>query len=167
MPLFDLEGQPLADPWRTLGDEEPLPASSVALLVSWARLSTAPDAVAGRSAWGVSLPNTVDPHDLFALGLEPPQVIALSFPVFRDGRAYSQARLLRECLGYRGQVRATGALGRDQIPLIRRCGFDALELAADTPWLTAPLPSYPFVYQGAADGAVTIGERRRRQGGQS
>jgi len=53
-------------------------------------------------------------------------VIAIAFPKFTDGRGYSIARLLRERLGYAGELRATGDVLADQIPLLWRCGFDAL-----------------------------------------
>ena len=60
--------------------------------------------------------------------LERLQLIALAFPTFSDGRSYSAARLLRERLGYRGELRATGDVLADQIPLMRRCGFDSFEV---------------------------------------
>ena len=55
-------------------------------------------------------------------------LIALAFPKFSDGRSYSAARLLRERLSYRGELRATGDVLADQIPLMRRCGFDSFEV---------------------------------------
>src|SRR4029077_19883403 len=51
-------------------------------------------------------------------------LIALAFPSFRDGRAYSQARLLRERYGFRGELRATGDILRDQFLFLLRAGFD-------------------------------------------
>jgi uncharacterized protein (DUF934 family) len=62
--------------------------------------------------------------DLPYLGL-----IALEFPRFTDGRAYSLARMLRQTHGYGGELRARGDVLRDQIKLLLRAGFDALELA--------------------------------------
>ena len=55
------------------------------------------------------------------------KLVVLNFPKFTDGRAYSQARLLRERLGYTGELRATGAVLRDQLPFLLRCGFDSFE----------------------------------------
>jgi phosphoadenosine phosphosulfate reductase len=55
-------------------------------------------------------------------------VIALDFPKFSDGRAFSTARLLREKLGYAGELRAVGDVLADQIPLMRRVGFDTFEV---------------------------------------
>ena len=55
-------------------------------------------------------------------------LIALDFPKFSDGRAYSTARLLREKHGYAGELRAVGNVLADQIPLMRRVGFDSFEV---------------------------------------
>ncbi|MDX2204853.1 MAG: DUF934 domain-containing protein [Hyphomicrobiaceae bacterium] len=55
-------------------------------------------------------------------------VIALSFPKFSDGRAFSTAALLRDRHGYRGELRAVGNVLNDQIPLMRRVGFDSFEV---------------------------------------
>lgn len=52
--------------------------------------------------------------------------ISIAFPAFTDGRGYSTARLLVERLGYQGELRAEGDILHDQIPLMRRCGFNAL-----------------------------------------
>lgn len=52
--------------------------------------------------------------------------IAVAFPAFTDGRGYSTARLVRERLGYGGELRAVGDVLHDQIPFMWRCGFDAL-----------------------------------------
>ena len=84
-------------------------------------------------------------------------LIELDFPRFRDGRSYSAARILREA-GYRGELRAAGDVLVDQIPLMRRCGFDAFapEAAIDEAVLRASLDRYAYVYQKAADDAVPV-----------
>jgi uncharacterized protein (DUF934 family) len=56
-------------------------------------------------------------------------LIALQFPKWTDGRAYSQARLLRARYRYRGELRATGEVLVDMLPLLERTGFDAVQLA--------------------------------------
>jgi len=66
-----------------------------------------------------------------ALDLEGVQRIDLQFPKFTDGRAYSQAVLLRRRLGYRGLLRATGEVLIDQLLQLQRCGFDEALLRAD------------------------------------
>jgi uncharacterized protein (DUF934 family) len=59
--------------------------------------------------------------------------VALQFPKWTDGRAYSQAALLRARVRYAGEIRATGEVLADMLPLLRRCGFDAVQLRADQP----------------------------------
>ncbi len=57
--------------------------------------------------------------------------VALQFPKWTDGRAYSQAVLLRSRLRYAGTLIATGEVLADMLPLLRRCGFDTVQLRAD------------------------------------
>jgi uncharacterized protein (DUF934 family) len=59
--------------------------------------------------------------------------VALQFPKWTDGRAYSQAVLLRGRLRYAGEIVATGDIVVDMVPLLRRCGFDTARLRADQP----------------------------------
>jgi phosphoadenosine phosphosulfate reductase len=61
-------------------------------------------------------------------------LIAVSFPSFSDGRSYSAARLLRERLDYRGELRAVGDVLADQIPLMRRCGITSFEVKHGPTW---------------------------------
>jgi uncharacterized protein (DUF934 family) len=58
-------------------------------------------------------------------------LIALDFPSFRDGRAYSQAYLLRTRLGWAGELRAIGDVLRDQLSHMRQCGFDSFAVRED------------------------------------
>lgn len=58
-------------------------------------------------------------------------VVVLHFPKWTDGRAYSQAVLLRGRLRYAGEIRAAGEVLADMLPLLRRCGFDAVQMRAD------------------------------------
>lgn len=57
--------------------------------------------------------------------------VVLQFPKWTDGRAYSQAVLLRGRLRFAGEIRATGEVLADMLPLLQRCGFDAVQLRAD------------------------------------
>lgn len=79
---------------------------------------------------GLALPNTADVLPL-AADLPKLALIVLEFPKWTDGRAYSQARLLRSRLGYRGELRASGEVLVDMLPLLQRTGFDAAQLRAD------------------------------------
>jgi uncharacterized protein (DUF934 family) len=81
-------------------------------------------------------------------------LVAPAFPKFRDGRAYSTAALLRERLGFKGEVRAVGDVLRDQAYEMVRCGFDAFEPAdgaTANDWAKAA-GRFRHVYQAAADG---------------
>ena len=112
----------------------------------------------------LSLDNTEDVLQLGAR-LEGVQLIVLNFPKFTDGRAYSQARLLRERLGYRGELRATGAVFRDQLPFLLRCGFDSFE--SEQKGFAAALAKartlFSVVYQPVGDGRATASELRLRR----
>ena len=80
-----------------------------------------------RPAWpAVSLANT-DPVEDLAPHVGRLRLIVLHFPKFSDGRAYSQARLLRGRLGYTGELRATGNVLQDQALFMLRCGFDSFD----------------------------------------
>ncbi|KQN37760.1 oxidoreductase [Sphingomonas sp. Leaf407] len=88
-------------------------------------------------------------------------LIEVSFPKFRDGRGYSAGRILREA-GYTGELRAEGDVLVDQLPLMRRCGFDSFAPAQpiDSAALERALTRYDDVYQAAADGHVPVWKRR-------
>lgn len=88
-------------------------------------------------------------------------LIEVSFPGFRDGRGYSSARILREA-GYKGELRAAGDVLVDQVPLMRRCGFDSFapEAPIDPATMRAALDRYDHAYQAAADGVVPVWKLR-------
>lgn len=116
----------------------------------------------------LTLANT---DDVLQLGdrLAAARLVVLNFPKFTDGRAYSQARLLRERLGYKGGLRATGAVLRDQLPFLLRCGFDSFE--SDQNGFGEALAQYgpgartlfSVVYQPVGDGRETAADLRLRQ----
>src|SRR5579885_1126778 len=94
-------------------------------------------------------------------------LIALEFPKFRDGRAYSQARLLREQYGFRGTLRATGDVLRDQFQFLTRAGFDSFEVRkpADAAAFAKSVARYSVVYQPGADGSLPALRRRLQRAG--
>lgn len=161
MPLLK-NGALVDDPWRFAGDDTPLPPDAPVVL-SFARWQAERGALVLRHApLGVRFRNHERVEDLRP-DVRHLQLIALEFPKFTDGRAYSQARLLRERLGFAGELRATGQVLPDQLLLMRRCGFDAFELAANAPletWKRA-LESFSVFYQPAADGREPIASLRR------
>jgi len=86
------------------------------------------DTLRARAAVGVWLAPAEDPFAL-AEDLASLPVIAVDFPAFTDGRGYSSARLLRERLGYKGELRAVGDVQRDQLYYLSQVGFDAYAIA--------------------------------------
>jgi uncharacterized protein (DUF934 family) len=93
--------------------------------------------------------------------LERLALVEVSFPKYRDGRGYSSGRILREA-GYTGELRAQGDVLVDQIPFMRRCGFDSFapEAPVDPATLEASLARYEHVYQPAADTYVPVWKLR-------
>src|SRR6187200_1688243 len=129
MPLVK-NGRIATDLYLHVADGAELPGDG-AVLVSAARFLEGPEALLKRAGkTGVIWPNNRDVDDLVPY-LDRLAVVALVFPTFRDGRAYSQARLLRERYGYRGELRATGQVLRDQFVFMLRAGFSALEAKKD------------------------------------
>jgi len=149
----------VADDWRHLGEE---PSEGAALIVPLAELRS--DA-ARWSQWpgrlGVRL-TPVDRVEELTQELPRLELVAVDFPGPGDGRGYSQARLLRERLGFRGELRAVGAgVRQDQVFLLARCGFDAMELAAgeDLEAARRALARYDVAYQA---GSRQVEIRRQR-----
>lgn len=125
------DGAVLKDEWPLLGDADQLPDSHP-FIVSWERWTTERASLeAGQLKVGLLLPNTLDVTAVLGELLARP-LLALSFPAFGDGRAYSQASLLRRRHHYAGELRATGqAVVRDQLQQMRNCGFDTFLLRDD------------------------------------
>jgi uncharacterized protein (DUF934 family) len=133
-----------------------------AVLISAARFLGDAEAISRRvGKTGVIWPNNRDVDDLVPY-LDRLAVVALVFPNFRDGRAYSQARLLRERFGYRGELRATGQVLRDQFVFLLRAGFDAFEVKkeADAEAFASTAKRYSVFYQPTGDGRITALHRR-------
>jgi uncharacterized protein (DUF934 family) len=113
------------------------------------------------AAPAVSLANTDRVEDLQP-HLAALKLIVLHFPKFSDGRAYSQARLLRERFGYRGELRATGGVLQDQLPFLLRCGFDSFESEQKGfgEALARARTLFSVVYQPTGDGRATAAQLR-------
>ena len=113
---------------------------------------------------GVIWPNNRDLDDLVPW-LSRLASVALVFPTFRDGRAYSQARLLRERHGYKGELRATGQVLRDQFVFMLRAGFDAFEVTKEADALAFPEAErrYSVFFQPAADRRANVFRARLRR----
>jgi uncharacterized protein (DUF934 family) len=148
-----------SDHWRYLG--EPLVIGD-AVVVPYAELRRE------RERWwawdgrlGVRL-GPLDRVEELAPELPRLDLVALEFPNPGDGRGYSQARLLRERLDFRGELRAVGAgVRQDQVFLLARCGFDSIELAEgeDVAAAQRAFERYDVAYQ---PGAAQLHLRRQR-----
>ena len=103
----------------------------------------------GTDASIISLANDADPR---AVSLDGVKRIDLHFPKFTDGRAYSQAFLLRRRLGFHGEIRATGDVLIDQLVAMARTGFDVAVLreGVDASAAQRQFDRFPAFYQGSA-----------------
>ena len=160
MPLVK-GGQVVADDYLRVADDVPVPSTG-AVMVPAERLLADPAAIAARTGkTGVIWPNNRD-IDALVPHLSRLSAVALAFPSFRDGRAYSQARLLRERHSYRGELRATGQVLRDQFVFMLRAGFDAFDVRKprDAETFAQTVKRYSVFYQPTGDGRITALHRR-------
>lgn len=161
MPL--LEGDNLVeDGFTAVADDAPLPDG--AALVSLERLQRDGDALVGRNApLGVVLPPGVDPAVLKPW-LPRLALVAVVMPKHKDGRAFTQARALREYHSYTGSIRATGHVIPDQYAALLRCGVSSIAVpdGTDTTIWTRARDVIPLAYQNAitGDGARSLLRRR-------
>jgi uncharacterized protein (DUF934 family) len=165
MPLVKA-GQIVEDRYVRVPDDAPIP-DGVPVIISAQRFLADVQALTERDApIGILWPN-----DRRIAELEPwlnrLSLVALVFPKFRDGRAYSQARLLRERYGYRCELRATGDVLRDQFQFLLRAGFDSFEVKkpADARAFVEAAARFSVFYQPSADGRSPALRRRLHQGG--
>ena len=160
MPLVK-NGKILGDAFVHVADDAEIPGDG-AILISSTRFLGDPETLSRRAGkTGVIWPNNRDVDDLVPY-LDRLAVVGLVFPSFRDGRAYSQARLLRERYSYRGELRATGQVLRDQFVFMLRAGFDAFEVKkeSDAEAFALTAKRYTVFYQPTGDGRLTALRQR-------
>ncbi len=89
-------------------------------------------------------------------------LVVLQFPAFRDGRAYSQARQLRQHFGYQGEIRATGNVLRDQLMYMERVGFTSFEIDSkqDINDAVNAFNEIKVKYQASSDESLPLFKRR-------
>lgn len=134
----------VADAWRYAGEAGDGPE----LLALEALLAAAATGAVPAAGVGVSLQPGDDPDRLAGL-LPRLALIVIDFPKVGEGRGFSVAQLLRQRHGYRGELRARGALKRDQLFFLARCGFDSFDLdpAEDLVAALAAFDSFSVAYQ--------------------
>ncbi len=153
------------DRWLSVDDETDLSAYKGDVIVGLERWQTERALLLERSGQlGLHLKSDQSP-EIVENDLDCFDVIALEFPAFKDGRAYSYARILRERYGYEGELRAVGDVLRDQFLFMHRCGFDTYEVIDENllhSWREA-LDEISVFYQSASDERNTVLELRHRK----
>jgi uncharacterized protein (DUF934 family) len=150
-----------SDAFTIVADGESLPDGPA--IVSLKRYLAERDALLARfHPIGVRLETGESPESLRG-HLGKVALVVLHVPTFRDGRAFSSARLLRTRLGYTGEIRLTGHFLLDQIAFYTRVGVDAFDIAQNISLdqIEAALNEISHVYQPSVDGRATIGDLRR------
>lgn len=156
-----------ADDYQVVPDDAPIPETGNVLLALH-RFTLEAGQLSDLGRVGVRLPNTTDIEQCWPQ-IQGCSLIALEFPTFPDGRAYSQARILRGHFRYTGEIRATGAaVVLDQLQSMQRCGINAFELRADqdAAACASALAQPLLAYQTAADLTVPVIASRRKASGQ-
>jgi len=147
MPLVK-RGRIVEDDYLRLVDDAAIPEDGAVLVSAKRLLASAGDSAQRVGATGVLWPNDRPIAEL-APHLDRLAMVALGFPNFKDGRAYSQARILRERYRFRGELRATGQILRDQFLFLYRAGFDAFDVTkpADALVFAEAVSRYSGFYQ--------------------
>ena len=163
MPLVK-GGRIVEDPYLRLDDDAAVPECRAVLVPASRFLADRAEFMSRAARVGVEWPNDRPVADLLP-HLDRLALIALVFPNFRDGRAYSQARRLREQYGFRGELRASGEVLRDQLAFMVRSGFDsfAVKKEADAEHFADAVGRYTAFYQPAADGHATARQQRHER----
>jgi uncharacterized protein (DUF934 family) len=120
------DGGFVADAYATIADDAPLPDGPV--LVSLKRFLADRDTLLARNAAVGVLLQPAERLEPIKDDLDRLPLLALAFPKFADGRAFSLARLARERHGFKGELRAVGDILFDRIAYMIRCGFDTLDI---------------------------------------
>lgn len=150
------------DEWQLALDDAAPVCPDARLIVPLARWRSERAVLLRATAVGVLLPNTEDVETLYPQIADRP-LIALQFPAFTDGRALTQAMLLRNRLRFTGELRAVGDVVRDLVFWLGRCGFDAIvpRPGQDLSACRRALDEVRVAYQPAADGRTPVWALRR------
>jgi uncharacterized protein (DUF934 family) len=153
----------IEDTYTDVSNAELIPDSG-AIIISLAQWQEHQETLIQRAdPLGIVLRSDEKP-ELIADKLQHFSVVALDFPAFGDGRAYSSARLLRDRYGYTGELRATGDVLLEQLHFMNRVGFDAFAInSADAvhEWEIAATDISVW-YQPASDGRSSVLQLRHK-----
>ncbi|HJS91658.1 MAG TPA: DUF934 domain-containing protein [Steroidobacteraceae bacterium] len=155
----------IEDDWTLLEDGGAADASAAGgkVIVTLARWRSQREALlAAHAAVGVLVPNTADIEAVYP-EIDGRPLIALQFPTFSDGRALSQAVVLRRRVGFTGELRAVGDVIRDLVFWLGRCGFDSIVPRQDQSLEACreALEELSVAYQAVADDHTPVWVRRR------
>lgn len=145
--------------WLFIDDDAPLPENGD-VVVSARRFGAECPKLLQRPFGGLGVRfGPDDPTDVIADCVARIDLVVLDVPTFADGRAYSKARIIRDKYIYRGELRAAGDVLIDQIPFMRRCGFDSFEIIREPTRAALAAGAVPAVdrfYQPIGDGEATV-----------
>jgi uncharacterized protein (DUF934 family) len=159
MPLLE-NGRLVADEWVRVADDAPVPDQPA--ILSLARLRS--EDLADRNAkLGLALDPATQPEEIAPL-LPRLSLVTVTLPKSKDGRAFTQARALREHYGFTGEIRATGHVLPDQYRMLLRCGVSTVEApeGADPAQWERSARLVDIAYQPALGAAAPLGLLRRR-----
>jgi len=162
--LLVKNGHVVEDRFARILDDASVPESGPVIVPAARFLADSTELTSRVAPTGVLWPNNRNIAEL-APHVDRLALVALVFPNFRDGRAYSQARVLRERYGFRGELRATGEVLRDQFLFLVRAGFDAFEVKkdSDAAAFAAAVARYSVFYQPTGDGRPAALQARLTQ----
>lgn len=124
-PAVFRDGAFVQDAWIMLPPDAPAPDGDAPIVVGKSRFLAERTTLLGRNGPLGLLIEAGEDLDGVEQDLPRFALVALRFPKYTDGRAYSTASLLRSRHGYAGEIRAVGDVLRDQIPFMQRCGVDS------------------------------------------
>jgi len=155
------DNQIIEDSWLTLDESaDTLPSGNILLSIDQCQQFS--DQLSQQDGnIGLWLEGSAEIEEIIEILLELP-LIAIKFPKFVDGRGFSLARLLRERYQYTGELRAIGEFIRDQLYLLKRCGFNAFQFENDEDLIEASksLNDFSEAYQVSADQKQPLFRRR-------
>ncbi|WP_111640624.1 DUF934 domain-containing protein [Marinimicrobium alkaliphilum] len=166
MPKLVKDGAVIDDTWTLLEKPEGEPAEAEvptgAVIVPLSVWQAQKDTLAQRPDVGVWLDSDETADQLGEDAAHLP-LVAVNFPVFADGRAFTTARVLRERYDFQGELRAVGHFIRDQLCYLRRCGVNAFAFADQSINLeeaAQSLHDFSEYYQASVDQPLPLFRRR-------